>query len=151
MALDPTTFRTQFPEFTDQSVFPDALITFWDGVVTNLLNPTRWGANLPVGEALFVAHHLAISARDQAAANVGGIPGEVQAPKSGKSVGGISVSLDTGAVTVNDNEFAKFCNMTSYGLRFLALSRLTGAGGVQIGIGSGVAGPMGGYYPYLGF
>ncbi len=149
--LDPSTFRTQFPEFSDQTVYPDALVNFWDGVATTMLNPTRWASLYATGEALFVAHHLALSARDQAAANAGGVPGEVQGPKTGKSVGGISVSMDTNAVTVNDTEFAKFCNMTSYGIRFLALSRIAGAGGVQIGIGDSTAGPMGGYYPYVGF
>lgn len=127
--MSATTFREHFPEFGDDAVYPDAQVNFFLGLGLSLLNADRWGDSLGYGLELFTAHHLALSARDQAAAEAGGVPGVATGPQSSKSVDKVSVSYDTGATTY---EGAAFWNMTSYGIRFYQLARLMGAGGIQL-------------------
>ncbi len=127
--MTPALFRQQFPEFKDPGSYSDVAINLWIGVAGNLLNASRWGSSLDFGTALFVAHHLAIAARDQAAALAGGIPGAVSGPVTAKSAGPVSSAHDTAAVTMTDGAF---WNATTYGVRFLQLSRYMGAGGTQL-------------------
>jgi len=82
-----------------------------------------------LGIELITAHQLVLSARDQLAASVGGIPGEVKGPTTSKSVDKVSVGYDASAVTLDD---AGFWAMSAYGLRFLTLARMMGAGGLQL-------------------
>ena len=127
--MTPATFRANFPEFSCTQDYPDSTIEFWFTVADGLLNPERWANLYEYGTQLIVAHHLAIASRDQQAAHSGGIPGTVQGVQSSKSVDKVSVSYDTKAVT-NENE--AFWNMTTYGIRLSHLSRMVGAGGVQL-------------------
>lgn len=128
--ITPGLFRQQFPEFTDPSIYTDAIILFWDGIAANWLDLNRWDTMYPVGEALFVAHHLVISARDGLAVLGGGIPGVVNGTLASKSVGDVSASYDINSVSL-DNQ--GFWGTTSYGQRFLQIARLLGAGGIQLG------------------
>lgn len=127
--MDITTFRQSFPEFSDATRYPDSLVTFWLGVVTRMLNPDRWADLLDIGLSLALAHHLVLAVRDQNTAQAGKVPGTVLGMQTSKSVDTVSVSYDVGAVT---NEGGGFWNMTSYGVRFLGMARLFGAGGVQL-------------------
>ena len=124
-----TDFRTDFPEFTDTAKYTDASITFWMGIAVSFVNPDRWGVLTDLGVALVTAHHLVLGQRDQAAAAVGGAPGEVKGPTASKSVDKVSVSYDTGAVALTD---AGFWNLTTYGVRFMTIARTMGAGGMQL-------------------
>ncbi|CAJ0737704.1 hypothetical protein R16034_00818 [Ralstonia edaphis] len=124
-----TDFRTDFPEFTDTAKYTDASITFWMGIAVSLVNPDRWGVLTDQGIELVTAHHLVLAQRDQAAAAVGGVPGEVKGPTASKSVDKVSVSYDTGAVALTD---AGFWNLTTYGVRFMTIARTMGAGGMQL-------------------
>ena len=123
-------FRIDFPEFANTATYPDVGVSFWITVATRMLPSLRWQDNLDYGTELFVAHHLVLAARDQAASAAGGIPGEVKGPTASKSVDKVSVSYDAGAVALTD---AGFWNLTSYGIRFLTLGRYVGAGGIQLG------------------
>ena len=127
--MDITTFRQSFPEFSDATRYPDSLVTFWLGVVTRMLNPDRWADLLDIGLSLALAHHLVLAVRDQNSAQAGKVPGTVLGMQTSKSVDTVSVSYDVSAVT---NEGGGFWNMTSYGVRFLGMARLFGAGGVQL-------------------
>lgn len=121
-------FRLDFPEFADPVKYPDSLINFWLGVAASLVNATRWMELTNLGIELVTAHHLVLSARDELATTIGGIPGEMKGPTSAKSVDKVSVSYDTNAAALSD---AGAWNLTSYGVRFLGLARLMGAGGYQ--------------------
>ncbi|NML34943.1 DUF4054 domain-containing protein [Paraburkholderia sp. G-4-1-8] len=127
--MTPSQLRSDFPEFADVTIYPDSLVNMWLTVANSLVNPIRWAELTDLGIELAACHHLAISAKDQLAASVGGVPGEVKGPTASKSVDKVSVSYDTSAVTLTD---AGFWNMTSYGTRFLGLARMFGAGGLQI-------------------
>ncbi|CAM2295246.1 DUF4054 domain-containing protein [Ralstonia mannitolilytica] len=127
--MTPADFRATFPEFSDTTKYPDASIEFWMGIAVSLVNPDRWGVLTDQGVSLVTAHHLVMGQRDQAAAAVGGAPGEVKGPTASKSVDKVSVSYDTGAVALSD---AGFWNLTTYGVRFMTIARAMGAGGMQL-------------------
>jgi hypothetical protein len=127
--MDPTSFRSAFPEFGNPSLYPDSMVTAWITVATSLVNADRWMELTDLGIQLVTAHHLALSARDQNAAAVGGVPGLMTGPTASKSVDKVSTSYDTGAASLDG---AGFWALTSYGTRYLSLARMMGAGGLQI-------------------
>lgn len=127
--MDIATFRQNFTEFSDTAKYPDALVTFWLGVVTKMLRSDRWADLLDVGLGLALAHHLVLAVRDQGSAQTGKVPGAVQGVQTSKSVDTVSVSYDVSTVT---NEGGGFWNMTSYGVRFLGMARMVGSGGYQL-------------------
>lgn len=126
--MTPAQFRIDFPEFADPSKYPDSLITYWLAVAANLVNLTQWGNLSNLAQELVTAHFVVLAARDQATASAQGIPGVVSGPQTAKAVGSISASYDTAASTLMGGAS---WNMTSYGIRFINLSRLIGAGGLQ--------------------
>lgn len=122
-------FRQDFPEFGNTTTYPDSSVSFWMTIAVSLVNPDRWGVLTDQGIELVTAHHLVLAQRDQAAAAVGGAPGEMKGPTASKSVDKVSVSYDTGAVALSDGGF---WNLTTYGVRFLTIARAMGAGGMQL-------------------
>ncbi|MGF6837059.1 hypothetical protein QF001_000926 [Paraburkholderia youngii] len=126
MTVTSAQLRSDFPEFANAAIYPDSLINMWLTVANSLVNSSRWAELTNLGIELVTCHHLTLSARDQLAAAVGGAPGEVKGPTASKSVDKVSVSYDAGAVSMTD---AGFWNMSSYGIRFLGLARMMGAGG----------------------
>jgi len=129
MTLTTAQFRSDFPEFANTTTYPDSSVQLWITVSTSLVNECRWMELTNLGIELITAHQLVLSARDQLAASVGGIPGEVKGPTTSKSVDKVSVGYDASAVTLDD---AGFWAMSAYGLRFLTLARMMGAGGLQL-------------------
>ena len=71
----PSTFRADFPEFSNTTTYSDSLINFWLGIGVLRLNAGRWGALLNQGLELFTAHFISISAMNQLSVAAGGIPG----------------------------------------------------------------------------
>lgn len=128
--MDVTQFRTDFPEFTDATMYPDGSVTFWLNVASISLPEARWGAWWSLGQELFVAHHLVLAARAVNDASLGITPGEVDGPATAKSVDKVSVSKDASAVTLEDGGF---WNMTRYGIQLLQFARMCGTGGMQFG------------------
>jgi hypothetical protein len=127
--MDPTQFVTDFPEFSNPTIYPPAMIQTWLTVAASLVNGERWKELTNLGIELVTAHHLVLGARDQNAAAVGGIPGTMNGPTSAKAVDKVSTSYDTGAAALDG---AGFWALTSYGMRYLTLARMFGAGGLQI-------------------
>ncbi|MCL6466958.1 MAG: DUF4054 domain-containing protein [Ralstonia sp.] len=139
MTVTSAQLRSDFPEFANTATYPDTLINMWLTLAASMVNASRWAELTNLGIELVTAHHLALSARDQQTATVGGIPGEIKGPTSSKSVDKVSVSYDTSAVSLTD---AGFWGLTSYGLRFLTIARAMGAGGYQtIGNANGSTSP----------
>lgn len=128
--MDPTQLRQDFPEFTDATLYPDSSISFWLGVAAISLPECRWGAWWNLGQELFAAHHLVLSAQASEDASLGNTPGEVTGPTTGKSVDKVSVSTDASAVALEDGGF---WNMTRYGIQLLQFARMCGSGGIQFG------------------
>lgn len=129
MSVDADQFRTDFPEFADTTQYPDAVVNLWLSVGVLSLPVDRWDTLYNIGLELFTAHHLTIASKNTGAASAGGVPGSVQGPIASKSVDKVSVSYDAGAVSLTDGGF---WNMTSYGIQFLQMARMIGAGGIQL-------------------
>jgi hypothetical protein len=129
MTVTPAQLRSDFPEFNDTVRYPDSLVQTWLTVAASLVNASRWMELTNIGIELVTAHHLVLSVRDETAAAVGGAPGTMTGPTASKSVDKVSVSYDTASATI---EGAGFWNMTSYGVRYISMARMFGAGGLQI-------------------
>lgn len=152
--IDAATFRQNLPAFSNTTTFPDDSVNFWIAVATMLLPVQTWGQGatpasaptttlLDMGLTLFVAHNLALEAKNNKAAAAGGIPGtSASGPVSSESVGSVSRSYDAALGALDD---AGPWNLTTYGTRFLFLARIIGKGPVQIGADCV---PLG--YPWFG-
>jgi hypothetical protein len=121
-------FRTMFPAFADTAAYPDALTSAWMNTAMLRVNEQRWGDLYNTGVYLVLAHTLVLDARDQAAAEAGGIPGEMNGSISAKSVDKVSVSYSDTATLPGGGDW----NLTTYGVRYKSLARLMGAGGLQL-------------------
>ena len=88
-----------------------------------------WCDLLDTGTEFFIAHNLAMDARNALSASKGGVPGQATGIVASKSVGGVSVSYDTGSGSMAG---AGQYNLTTYGQQYYALEQIVGAGGIQL-------------------
>lgn len=130
MTITAAQLRQDFPEFADAATYPDSAVAFWLSVAVITLPADRWTTLLDVGTELFVAHHLVLAAQAAEDVAAGATPGEVTGPATAKAVDKVSVSYDVGNVSL---ENGGFWNMSAYGIRFLQMARMIGAGPVQLG------------------
>jgi hypothetical protein len=136
MALPVTVaeFRAAFPAFSDVTKYPDAEINFWINLGNLLVaNAYRWGDLQSYGIMLFVAHNLALEAMSTGSGG-GGTPGAIVGPLTSGSVDKVSYSRNPGVAMDPKNGH---WNLTSYGLRYIQLVRMVGAGPVQVGVPEG--------------
>jgi hypothetical protein len=129
MAFDIAKFREDFPEFSDVSRYPDAMLNFWAGLAAVMMIECRWGSAYEYGLELYVAHEAAIAARNAKTGQGGGTPGMGVGLQNSKSVGSTSTSYDTSS-TAEKN--AGWWNLTTYGQQFFRMSRMIGAGAIQL-------------------
>lgn len=123
--LNYSTFIAFFPEFSDQDRYPPATVGIWIPQAYQQLNEPRFGNNMPLAAALFVAHNLVLGQRDAMAARVGGIPGEAKGPVNSKSVDKVSVGYAADSAAI---EGAGIWNSTSYGQRLYKMMQAAGSG-----------------------
>jgi hypothetical protein len=115
------TFRANFPEFVDVTKYPDSMITFWSGIAEAQIVSDRWGDIISQAIELHTAHHVYLA--------YDGKRGKQTAIQSAKSVGNVSVSHDTtSSIELNAGHW----NLTNYGKMFVRLSRMYGAGCIQL-------------------
>lgn len=127
--MNVSEFRSTLPEFSDASQYGDSQIESLIDLADELMVSKRWkGAIKERATALFVAHHLVIDSQN----NAGGSPGSIQGPVQHKSVGGVDVDYNLEYV-MHDN--GSYWNTTNYGIQFLRLARMIGAGPVQASLG----------------
>ena len=152
MTVTVASFRAAFPEFaqTSTTAYPDTEVGFWLGLSANLLDPGRWGAMLDYGTMLFMAHNLAIGFKSKADAASGQQAGQVTGALTAASVDKVSYGRDASAMMVTD---AGHWNMTTYGIRYIQLVKMVGAGPIQVGLPGCGEGPVGAWYgpSYGGF
>lgn len=133
--ITPQSFRIDYPEFRDQGRYPDSGIQLFVAVAGMLFNKQLWGepsvaaANPPttmydIGVELFIAHNLALEFQQIKASENGAVPGLTTGVISSKSVGSVSISYDTASGVEAD---AGHWNLTTYGIRFIRLSKQFGA------------------------
>lgn len=129
MTVTPASLRAQFPAFRDASRYPDAQVSFYVGLGYKLTSPDAWGELQDEGVTLFVAHYLAVDAL-AARSGVGGVPGTGVGVVNSGSVDKVSYGRDVSSVA---EAGGGHWNMTTYGLQYLRLARMVGAGPVQVG------------------
>ena len=140
MSVTADSFRQGFAKvFLDAAIYPDEAVQFWLGIA-GLMLTTRWGSSSPTadvpptsqidwGTVLFAAHHLILEKQAGDAAARGATPGLTTGAISADSVGKVSRSYDTSAGLELE---AGHWNLTIYGLRFIALAKMVGAGPITI-------------------
>ena len=125
--MAPADFRLAFAEF-DSVNYPDPQVQIYLNLGYGMLNENRWGSSLDYGVSLLTAHYLTIDRKDRTISSRGGVPGEIKGSVTSRAVDKISEGYSDSATIPGGSHW----NMTSYGLRFLSLARLIGAGGLQI-------------------
>lgn len=117
MSIDVSTFRTRFPEFSDNAEYPDARIQLFidDSVQVYMgTDENRWGGKYDYAQAHLVAHLLSAGTASEA-----GDSSVKVGPVSSKSAGGVSVSRAVVAKDRSDGD--DFYMGTVYGQRFLMI------------------------------
>ena len=143
MAVTPISFRVAFPEFASTTTYPDGEVQFWINLAALLHDAARWDTLLDYGIMLFVAHNLSLEYNAKKAAATGQNPGQVMGPLSSGTVDKVSYSRNTAQVMDPKNGH---WNLSIYGLRYIQLVNMIGAGPIQVGTGAGemVAAPWAG-------
>lgn len=127
--MDIGQFRAAFPEFADTTKYPTESITFWATVAETQVRQRAWRKLYAQGVMLYVAHEMVLANQNVKAAKVGGSPGQSGGIAQSKAVGSMSVTYDSAQTTEKD---AGWWNLTNYGKQFIHLSRIVGAGAVQL-------------------
>lgn len=109
-------FRTRFPEFADETEYPDARIQlFIDDSVEDIgSDENRWCGKYDRAQAYYVAHLLFSGTKTEA-----GDTGSSVGPISSKTAGGVSVTRATVAKDRSDND--DWLSSTPYGMQFLVI------------------------------
>ncbi|RAW93852.1 MULTISPECIES: DUF4054 domain-containing protein [unclassified Photorhabdus] len=123
-------FRTDFPEFSDKTHYPDTAINFYLGQADNLLDQTVHGDQFVYLAELFTAHYVELRGKAVMGAS---ISGRVNTAAGGiatsKSVDKVGASYDVSGII---NPDAGFWNNTAYGREFFWWWSMFGAGGRQL-------------------
>jgi len=122
-------FRTDFPQFSNVTTYPDAQVQFRLNLADVMLDQRKLANMFVYLVELFVAHYLTLYAADSRSAAAGGSGGSNSGILSSKSVDKVSMSYDSSA-TLNPD--AGFWNNTRYGTEFYQLLCMFGAGGRQL-------------------
>ncbi|EMN1953301.1 TPA: DUF4054 domain-containing protein [Citrobacter koseri] len=127
----PDKFRTDFPQFSDETKYPTPMIQARISLADVLMSESRFGEDIfPYVVELFVAHYMALYAADQRGTAAGSAGGANSGVQTSKSVDKVSVSYDA-SVTLNPD--AGFWNNTRYGSEFWEYLMIFGAGAIQLG------------------
>lgn len=130
MTTTAATFRGSFPAFANMTTYPDPVVNFWISFALKFLDPGRWGDALDYGIMLFVGHNLSLEFNANAAAKKGQNPGFVTGPVTSGSVDKVSYSRDVSSALDPKNGH---WNLSIYGLRYIQLVKMMGAGPVYVG------------------
>jgi hypothetical protein len=130
-------FILDFPAFANTSVYPETQFTFAASIAPLFLTPV-WGQPGPVGQPtqydfgfeLLVAHLMTLWGSAALPAASGGFAGTTTGLVSSKAVGQVSLSYDVAVATLEDGGTY---NLTTYGIQWLQMARLLGAGPTQVG------------------
>ena len=126
MACTVTTFRIRFPEFSDDTEYPDARIQLFidDSVLWIGSDENRWCGKYDLAHCYLTAHLLTSATQTEvgdSASKLGAI--------NNKSAGGVSVGRATGDKGRTDQD--DFYASTAYGVQFLSV-RNTCCSGVMV-------------------
>lgn len=134
MTVTAASFRMTFPEFADTVKYSAPQVDFYLDLGSKLMNAARWGNLFDFGQQLFAAHNLSLEAVAQRNANMGGNPGSVEGPQTSGNVDKVGYARNPGLAMDPKNGH---WNLSTYGLRWVAMVRLVGAGPVYVGAPNG--------------
>lgn len=120
MALTVADFRIRFPEFADDTTYPDARIQLFLDDATTCVNETCWGNKYEMGVCYLAAHNLWIGSQTSTTGGNASFGGPLQSATTGpKSYTRGSFSFGT-----EDAQLAS----TPYGQKYLELRALVRPG-----------------------
>ena len=125
----PQAFRKAFPAFMDPGCYPEYAIDFWADFGEKMMNKDRWGNLFANGLCLYVAHQLCLEFGSNKAGEKGQAPGQITGPVTSASVDKVSYSRDASSSMEPD---AGHWNLTVYGLRYVRIMKMVGAGPVHL-------------------
>ncbi|OVZ89941.1 hypothetical protein CBW58_18145 [Yersinia frederiksenii] len=130
-SLLPTSdqFRASFPEFTNETRYPNTSINFYLSMADDLLDQDRFGDKFVYLAELMTAHYVELRGKRTASAALGGVNTSGGGVATSKSVDKVSVSYDVSGII---NPDAGFWNNTDYGREFFFWWSMFGMGGRQI-------------------
>lgn len=116
MACTVEEFRLRFPEFVDETEYPDLRIQlFLDDVVIYIGDEeNRWGNKYNIAQCYLAAHLLTVGTNTEAGDN-----SSKAGPVSSKTAGGVSVTRAVVAKSKSDAD--EFYSSTAYGQQFLII------------------------------
>ncbi|WP_269914803.1 DUF4054 domain-containing protein [Acinetobacter sp. HY1485] len=127
--LTESSFREKMPMFADLTRYPSAQFNLYLSLGLKLLDERRWEDLRDEGLMFFIAHYLTLYQRAMSASLMGADAGKVVGNETSKSVDSVSKSMDVSGVTLDDGGQ---WNQTTWGIQFLQLARMMGAGGIQL-------------------
>ncbi len=128
MIVTASLFLADFPEFSDVSKYPLTQVNLWLTAASNFVNEDRWGDMAKIGVELVAAHHLAMFAANAKAAK-SGTPGTLSGQLTSKAVDKVSAGYAENKGVIDG---AGAWNLTTYGIQYLTLAQMFGAGGIQL-------------------
>lgn len=119
MAVNLATFRIRFPEFADDTEYPDARVQLFIDDAQEFMgdDENRWCGKYDKAQAYLAAHLLAAGTKTElgdSSSNAG--------PVTSKSAGGVSVSKSI--VAKDRSDLDDWYMSTSYGQQFLIIRNL---------------------------
>ena len=63
--MDIPKFRTEFPEFSDTTVYPNPMIEFWAALAEAQVLACVWNTMRDTGVKLYVAHEITLAAQNK--------------------------------------------------------------------------------------
>jgi len=129
MAFTVNQFRHDFPEFSDEAIYSQNMISFWSTLGAKVVSEDTFGNVYDEALSLFVAHNLVIQANNVNASSGDGAVGLAGGIEASKSVGSASVSYDTASTALPN---AGHWNMTTYGKQYASMAQLFGCGGLHV-------------------
>ena len=124
MATDVSTFRARFPEFADDTEYPDARVQLFLDDAANLYMGTdenHWSSKYDPAQAYLAAHLLLVGTSAEA-----GDSSSKAGPVASKTAGGVSVARAVVAKDRSDGD--EFLMSSSYGQQFLNIRNMCFAG-----------------------
>jgi hypothetical protein len=118
--MDIDLFRETFPAFSDESKYPEEVITPWATIGEQLLTQSRWDILWTLGVQLYVAHNLTIDKPN---------PTQMLVTQSSKTLAGESISTSNMVIAEKN---AGLWNTTTYGQRLFQLMKVVGMGATVV-------------------
>ncbi len=115
MSVSIATFRTRFPELTEE-LFPDDRVTLALDDALLQMNVYVWGTKADLGQAYLAAHLLCIEGDA-----FGGVGGGALGALTQESVGDVSRSFSVPGVSITDSD--RDLTWTKYGVVFSRMKK----------------------------